>query len=141
MSGIVIVIAVGVFVASLVAFAINVMVPGGDSTSTEDRLAAMASRRRGGGGGDEADEGSLLLGDLEDSSKPMAKLMKNLPALADYLEQADINLQPSKFAFICLACFAAGIGACVVTPVPMLLGPDPGIPADGSADRMVVHQA
>ncbi len=124
MSGIVIVIAVGIFVASLVAFAVNVMVPGGDSTATEDRLAEMASRRRGGaGGGDEPAAGSLLLASSEDSSAVMTKLLNNLPALGDYLEQADIQMHPSKFAFICLACFGTGFVACALTPVPILLGP------------------
>jgi tight adherence protein B len=132
MTGIAIVIAVGVFVASLVAFAINVMVPGGDSTSTEDRLAAMASRRRGGHSGDEPEQGSLLLaGGLDDSSNMVSKLLENMPALADYLEQADIQMQPSKFAFICLACFAGGIVVCVVTPVPILLGPIVGLVLTG----------
>ena len=124
MSGIVIIIAVGVFVASLVAFAVNVMLPDGDSTATEDRLAAMASRRRGGSGGDEPAQGSLLMaGGLDDQTNVLSKLLENLPALADYLEQADIKMQPAKFAFICLACFAGGIVACVMSPVPILLGP------------------
>ena len=125
MTGIVIVIAVGVFVASLVAFAINVMVPGSDTTVTEDRLSAMASRRRSGRGGiDEPEQGSLLLaGGLDESTSPLGKLLRNLPALTDYLEQADIQMQPAKFVFICLACFGAGVAACVLTPVPMLLAP------------------
>ena len=123
MSGIVIVIAVGVFVASLVAFAVNVMVPGGDSTSTEDRLAAMASRRRGAGNSDEPEQGSLLLAGTEDSTNVLSKLLGNMPALADYLEQADIPLSPSKFAFICIACFGGGFAACALTPVPILLAP------------------
>lgn len=124
MSGIVIVIAVGIFVASLVAFAVNVMIPGGDTNSTEDRLAAMASRRRGGASGDDADSGSLLLaGGLDDQVTVLSKVLENLPALADYLDQADVQIQPSKFGFICLLCFASGIGICAMTPVPILLGP------------------
>ena len=68
MSGIVIVIAVGVFVASLIAFAINVMVPSDQASSTEDRLAQMAARRRG-VTGDEPEKGSLLLaGGLDDKA-------------------------------------------------------------------------
>lgn len=123
MSAIVIVIAVGIFVASLVAFAVNVMVPGSDSNTIEDRLSAMASRRRAGAaGGDDQEQGSLLLG-LDDSTSALSKLMSNLPAFADYLEQADIQMNPAKFAFVCLSCFAGGIVACMVTPVPVLLGP------------------
>jgi tight adherence protein B len=128
MSGILIVISVGVFVASLVAFAVNVMVPGSDSNSTEDRLAAMASRRRGGGSADESEKGSLLLaGGLDDQTNVLSKVLESLPALADYLDQADVQIQPSKFAFICLVCFASGIGICAMTPVPILLGPILGV--------------
>jgi tight adherence protein B len=123
MSGILIIVAVGIFVASLSAFAISVMVPGGDSTSTEDRLAAMASRRPG-GSSDESSPGSLLLaGGLDDSTSAMSLLMAKMPALADYLDQADIKMQPTKFAFICIGFFCGGVAACVVTPVPILLGP------------------
>ncbi|MGI9470043.1 MAG: type II secretion system F family protein [Rubripirellula sp.] len=123
MSGILIVVLVGVFVASLVAFAINVMVPGSDSTNTEDRLAAMATRRQR-GGKDENQQGSLLIsGELEEADTALSRALENLPALADYLEQADIKMQPAKFAFICLACFGAGIVACIITPVPVLLAP------------------
>lgn len=45
MSGYIIVVLVGIVVTCLVAFAINVMVPGGDTTSTEDRLSAMSTLR------------------------------------------------------------------------------------------------
>lgn len=125
MTAIILVIAVGVFVASLVAFAINVMVPGSDSTTSEDRLAAMASRRRGHRGNPaDPESGSLLMSrGLDDQSSPMAKLLSNLPALADYLEQADVQMQPAKFAFICIACFSGGFAACLVSPVPILLAP------------------
>jgi tight adherence protein B len=124
MSGIILVIAVGVFVASLVAFAINVMVPGSDNTTTEDRLAAMASRRRIRKNPDEPESGSLLLaGSLDEQTNPLARFLSNMPALADYLEQADVHIAPAKFAFICIACFTGGFAACLVSPVPILLAP------------------
>ena len=122
MTGIVIVVAVGIFVASLVAFAVNIMMPGSDSTSTEDRLAEMASRRRG--NTDEPEQGSLLLTQsLDDSAHALTKMLGKMPALTDYLEQADIKMPAPQFAFVCLASFAGGIVTCVVTPVPILLGP------------------
>ena len=108
MTGIVLVVAVGVFVASLVAFAITVVVPGGDTTNTEDRLAQMASRRRGRGNPEEGESGSLLLtGELDDQTSALGRLLSNMPALADYLEQADVQMQPAKFAFICIAALNA----------------------------------
>ncbi len=123
MSGIVITIAVGVFVASLVAFAVSVMVPGQDTSLTEDRLTDMASRRRGGGGDDPEQSSLLESGEFEEATGFAGKIIRNMPALADYLEQADIKMPMSQFAFICLASFGGGIVACLVTPVPALLGP------------------
>lgn len=125
MSGIVLVIAVGVFVASLVAFAINVMVPGSDNTNSEDRLAAMASRRRSHRSNpDEPESGSLLLaGSMDEPSGFLGRILSNLPAIADYLEQADVQIRPAKFAFICIACFSGGFAACLVAPVPILMAP------------------
>ncbi len=125
MTGFIIIIAVGIFVASLVAFAVTVLIPGQDSTTTEDRLSQMATRRRGGGGGpvDEDQASMLVAGGLDDSTNPLAKFLANRPALTDYLEQADVKIQPAQFSFICLACFGGGILACVMTPVPVVLGP------------------
>ncbi|TWU17432.1 Bacterial type II secretion system protein F domain protein [Novipirellula galeiformis] len=122
MSGIVIIVAVGVFVASLVAFAINVMMPGSDATAAEDRLAAMASRR-GAKGGNESDFKSLLLNGDENSTNPIAKLLREVPGLNDYLEQADIKMTVMQFVLICLAAFGGGIAATVISPLPILLAP------------------
>jgi tight adherence protein B len=119
--GILVVIVVGVVVASVVAFAANTLLPSSDSTATEDRLAAMASRRRD--TSDTVESGSLMAGDWDDDNHPLAKLLKNMPALQDYMEQADVQIAPSKFAFVCLACFGGGVASCVVTPVPVILAP------------------
>ncbi|MEE2937302.1 MAG: type II secretion system F family protein [Planctomycetota bacterium] len=127
MSVFVIVIAVGVFVASLVAFAVNVLVPGSQSNVIEDRLSEMATRRPA-ASSDDLDGGKLLLNQRADESSSLfTRLVSNLPALNEYLEQADIQMTPAKFAFVCLACFLGGILACVVTPVPVLLGPILGL--------------
>ncbi len=126
MSGIVIVIAVGIFVASLIAFAVTVIMPGNQASSTEDRLSQMATRGRG-DHGDESEQGSLLLAGMDEKGTFLGNLLEKLPALADYLDQAGIKMSPSKFAFICLACFAFGIVCCVVTPAPVLVGPILGL--------------
>ncbi len=77
--------------------------------------------------GDTAEAGSLLMGGWEEDNHPLAKLVQNMPALADYLDQADVQMAPSKFAFICLAAFGGGVASCVVTPVPVLLAPIIGL--------------
>lgn len=122
MSGYIIVVLVGIVVTCLVAFAINVMVPGGDTTSTEDRLSAMASRRKS----SEENEKSSLLTGIDEQYSPITRLLENLPAFTDYLEQADIPMQPAKFTLLCGAAFVAGVMSCILTPVPILLAPFSG---------------
>ncbi len=109
-------------VASLVAFAATVLIPSADSTATEDRLAAMATRGRD-KGVESGQPGSLLVGDWDEDNHPLAKLMQKLPAIGDFLEQADVDMAPSKFGFICLAAFGGGVASCVLTPVPVILAP------------------
>jgi len=122
MSGYIIVVLVGVVVTCLVAFAINVMVPDSESTSTEDRLSAMASRRSP---GEEKEKSSLLSG-IDEPYSPLTRLLENLPAFTDYMDQADIPMQPAKFAVLCVAAFIGGVMSCVLTPVPILLAPFAG---------------
>jgi tight adherence protein B len=125
MSSILVIVAVGIFVASLVAFAATALMPGGDTNATEDRLAEMATRRgRRAGGKQEAESGSLLMaGGFEDAKGVMAAIVNNMPAISDYLYQAGVKMPAAQFAFICVACFGAGAGLCVVSPVPILLAP------------------
>ena len=127
MSGIVIVVAVGVFVASLIAFAVTVLMPGADSNATEDRLAELASRRRGGKTQEEEGGSLLMAGGLDDTSNFMGKMFGRMPRIQDYLDQAGVEMPAAKFAFICLACFGTGIGLCVISPVPVLLAPILGL--------------
>ena len=122
MSGLLFALVIGVVIASFVAFAAHVLMPSAEASATEDRLAQMASRRRGGPVEDEKQESYLRFGSEKDAS-PFGKILENLPALGDYLEQADIQIQPAKFGFICMAFFALGIVTCIVSPVPVLLGP------------------
>lgn len=122
MSGYIIVVLVGAVVTCLVAFAINAMVPGSDSTSTEDRLSAMASHRSL---SDENENSSLLTG-VDEPSSPINRLLEKLPAFTDYLDQADIPIPPAKFAVLCLAAFVGGAMSCILTPLPILLAPFAG---------------
>jgi len=118
---IVILIAVGIFVASLVALAASVIVPGSDNTVTEDRLAEMASRRHGGAAADEGQSGSLLMeGGFEDATGVIGSVIKSLPGLGDYLDQADVRMPPAQFFMICAGAFAAGVLLCLLSPFKLL---------------------
>ena len=123
MSGYIIVVLVGIVVTCLVAFAINVMMPGGNTTSTEDRLSAMASRHSS---SEETQNCSLLTG-MDEQYSSVTRILENLPAFTDYLEQADIPMQPAKFTMLCGAAFVVGLMSCILTPVPILLAPIAGI--------------
>ena len=126
MSSILIIIAVGIGIASLVAFATTMLVPGQETTSTEDRLAAIATRR--GGPAVKADQPSLLMaGGLDDTKNMVDELLKSMPALGEYLSQADITLSPAKFSVIVLACFVGGTAIVATSPVPILLAPVAGV--------------
>ena len=123
MSGIVIIIAVGVFVASVLAFAVNVFMPSDSNSATEDRLSQMASRGRGGAVAEDAPGSLLMAGGFDDATGFMAGVLKNMPGLNDYLDQADVRMPATQFLFIVLGCFVAGAGLCVVSPVPLVLAP------------------
>ena len=123
----------------LIALAIGIVVAGGAmlvatsvfkneaTTATEDRLSAMASGRRGGKESEDDKRGSLLMVGGEDPASIAGRILKSVPALGDYLDQAAVKLSPSKFLAICLGLFAAGILVCLVTPVPLFAGPILGL--------------
>jgi tight adherence protein B len=121
-----IIIAVGIGIASLVAFATTMLIPGQENTTTEDRLAAMATRR--GATAAKTDQPSLLMsGGFDDTKNLVDELMKNMPALGTYLSQADITMSPAKFSAIVLACFLGGTFALATTPLPILMAPIAGL--------------
>lgn len=122
MPSILIIIAVGVGIASLVAFASAMWVPGQETTTTEDRLAAMASRR-GGPVANKEQTSLLMAGGIDDTKNFIDELFKNRPALKVYLSQADIDISPPKFMLIVIAAFVGGTVAIAVTPLPILLAP------------------
>jgi tight adherence protein B len=118
---IVILIAVGIFVASLVALVAGMLVPGSDNTVTEDRLAQMASRRRGGPVGEEGEGGSLLMdAGFDEAGGMLSNIMKSMPGLGDYLDQADVRMPPAQFLLICLGAFGGGVMLCLLSPFKLL---------------------
>jgi tight adherence protein B len=67
-----------------------------------------------------------MSGGFDDTKNLIDELMKKMPALNDYLSQADINLSPAKFMAIVGACFVGGIVFMATTPLPILLAPIAG---------------
>ena len=121
MSGTIIAIGIGIAVTSVIALVSTQVLAGQESSATEDRLSAMAARRRGGGKGEEDQPSLLLAGGVEDTASFVNKLLESVPAIGDYLDQADIDMSPAKFASICGACFGVGLVGGLVSPIPIIL--------------------
>lgn len=124
MTSLIIIIAVGVFVASIVALGASVLVPSEESTATEDRLQQLATGKRPDAG---PESKSWLVDDGEGTSEMLSKIFGQMPGLHSLLDQADLPWSVTRFLAITAACFAAGVVVCVVTPVPVLLGPILGL--------------
>ncbi len=123
MSGFIIIAAVGIAVASTLAFAVSVFMPSEESSAMDDRLDAMASRRRGGAAEGKTEQPSLLMaGGFDSNTSPMQFLIKRLPALQDYLDQAGSKMTPSQFLAIVAGLFVAFSAIPFFLPVPKILG-------------------
>ena len=127
MPPILIILAVGVGVASLLAFAALQLFPGAETTPAEERLETLVSAR-GRGRGASTDAASLLLtGGYDDGRSSFERWAAGLPQLRPYLQQAGVELSPAKFVGITLAAFAVGTAIIVATPLPVLLAPLAGL--------------
>lgn len=124
MSSILIIVAVGVFVASIVAFASSVLMPSEETTATEDRLSQLANRNPA---GTEKSQSLLLVDESAGGKRFIERVLDNIPAVHKYLEQADVGITQMQFVAICGVAFLVGIATCVVLPVPVLLGPILGL--------------
>ncbi|MEL6895309.1 MAG: type II secretion system F family protein, partial [Planctomycetota bacterium] len=125
---ILIMIAVGIGFAAAAAFAVQLVMPATQSTTAEDRLSQMASRRRGGGNAADESSGSLLLSD--DSINPnslIEQLLDGMPALGEFLDQAEVKIQPSKFVMLVVGKFISGTALCIILPISNWFAPFIGL--------------
>ncbi len=126
MPPILIILAVGVGVASLLAFAALQFFASSEAADAELRLETLVSQgqRRG----SSTDPASLLLvGGQDDSRSALAQLATKLPQLRPYLQQAGMESSPAQFLTITLVAFTLGTGCCILTPLPVLLAPLAGL--------------
>ncbi|QDV69753.1 Bacterial type II secretion system protein F domain protein [Rosistilla carotiformis] len=118
----IIVIAVGVGIAALIAGAwLMVDSEAGGPSLAENRLDTLAKLRKD--VDDPSQASALYAGGFDEGKDRLDALLKSLPGMGLYLEQADLNLNAGKFFGLVGGLFAAGIGICFVTPIPILLGP------------------
>ncbi len=124
MTSTLIIIAVGIAAASLAAFASTWFIPSEETTSTEDRLAALARSSGSHRSAASAKQPSLLMsGGFDETKNAIDELIKQLPALDEHLKQADIELSARNFMLIVLGCFVGGTALIVISPLPLLLAP------------------
>ncbi len=79
-----------------------------------------------------AQQPSLLMsGGFDETKNAIDELIKRLPALGEYLNQADIELTARNFMFIMIGCFVGVTTLVAVSPLPILLAPIVGAAAAG----------
>ncbi len=120
MLSIVIVIAVGIGVTSLIGGVALALRPAADNNA-ESRLLMLTGAQRAPG---EREEASLLTNSSLDDTKSMADdFLARFGNINRLMEQADVQMSGAKFLAICGS--AAGVGAalCIATPTPKYLLP------------------
>lgn len=122
----IIVVAVGVGIAALVAGAwLMVDSEAAGPSAAENRLDTLARMKTG---LDEMDQNTVIReGGLGGTKDAFEAFLHSMPGMGTYLQQADLKLNAGKFFAVVAALFAAGVGVCFVTPVPVLLGPILGL--------------
>ena len=50
----------------------------------------------------------------------LGSILKSMPGLGDYLDQADVRMPPAQFAMICMGAFAVGVALCLASPFKLL---------------------
>ncbi|MEM6979556.1 MAG: type II secretion system F family protein [Planctomycetota bacterium] len=121
MTALLIIIAVGVFVASLVALVASVLVPSEETTATEDRLEQLALGKRAESTSES--KSSLLMDSGEESASAITQWFGSMPTLAKYIDQADLNLTSSQVILMSVGLFGLGVGVIIASPLPWLFGP------------------
>lgn len=109
-------------VAAVFGYITMALMSGSDTSAAEDRLQNLAGTKNSKGRGEEAR--SLLIGNsLNDTKSWFEQTISSMPRLENYIDQADAKITPTRYAAICLGCFAAGFVLVIVSPLPFLLAP------------------
>ncbi|MCA9128652.1 MAG: type II secretion system F family protein [Planctomycetales bacterium] len=118
---IILIISVGIGVATLIGGVAIAMRPQGENLA-EDRLSALTKMGRP--GASSAEQSSLISGGTLDDTLSMAdEILSKFGNIKHLMEQADVRMSGAKFLTICVVAAAAGAGICVVSPIPKYLLP------------------
>ena len=101
--------------------AIGFSISGGETTATESRLDALA---RGDSVGQYNETASQSVVTQSVAQKtPLEVFVSQYIDINTLLDQADAQVSPVKFIYICLGAAALGAGICIITPLPNALAP------------------
>lgn len=121
MMTLIIMIAVGVGVATLVG-GIAVMVRSeAEGNAAEDRLSTLTGQKAREKA--KSDRPPLLSSPLDDAGGIADRMLAKIGNISYLMEQADVRMSGAKFLTICVVCAAVGASVCVFTPAPKFLMP------------------
>jgi tight adherence protein B len=126
MSSLILIVAIGVGVAALVAFAAMSIAPESDGVDAGERLAAM-SKRRAGSGSKLAPGALLFTNSYGDSSNIVDKYVLSFPNLRTWIEQSDVKIAPSMLVMMSVGALVGGSVLVAISPIPSLLAPVAGL--------------
>src|SRR5690348_5444946 len=114
MMTLIIMITVGVGVATLIG-GIAVMVRSEvEGSAAEDRLSTLTGQKAR--EKVKADRPALLTSPLDESRTIADQLLAKIGNISHLMEQADVQMSGAKFLTICVLCAAVGASVCVFTP-------------------------
>lgn len=119
MPPIVVFLAIGIGVASFVAFAVMSLGNSDSASDTEDRLAQLANRKQ-----KRKTSSSLLLSsDFTGWESYLNQLAKKIPNVNRFLDQSGLNISAGRLIAMTIGGFVAGNVITMLLPIPMFLAP------------------
>lgn len=123
MPPIVVFLAIGIGVASFVAFAVMSLGNGNSATNAEERLDVLASRKNK----HKTPSSLLLSSDFTGWENKLNKLAKKIPKVSCFLEQSGLNLSAGKLIAMTIGGFFGGFIITMVLPIPKFVAPILGL--------------
>jgi tight adherence protein B len=123
MPPIVVFLAIGIGVASFVAFAVMSIGSNQSASNAEDRLDMLASRKQK----QKASPSLLLSSEFTGWENYLNQLAKKIPNVNRYLEQSGLNISAGRLIAMTIGGFVIGNVITLVLPIPKFLAPVLGI--------------
>ena len=112
---IIVIVASFIGVAALVG-GVAVLFRDDSARDVEDRLDVLAGNKQASGRSGSKDEPSLLSSPLDETKGYIEQMLSRIGNLQKFLQQADMEMAPSKFIALSASMAAAGAAVCIVLP-------------------------